>query len=242
MKEELVDALVLHTIEYKDSSKIVYLYSEKGHASMIARGVKKMKSPMKVLTQIGTMVNVAWHTNRQLATFKEGTLIDEYPYIHQDILAFTCLSHILELVRLTIHDDADHIVMFGFLKKILKYMEDKEDPEILSFIFELKLLYFLGHGLHLKTCTMCGSDKNLIFHPLSGGVLCENHREDLDVYPKEIIDIISKMYYIDLSSEKMPDVKEIDKALIRRILDEMYDDFVGVKTKSREIYRQLKHF
>ena len=40
----VMEAIVLNSIEYKDSSKILNLYTENGHKSVIAHGVKKLNS------------------------------------------------------------------------------------------------------------------------------------------------------------------------------------------------------
>jgi|GEM_PF-600893 DNA repair protein RecO (recombination protein O) len=237
-----VDAIVLQTVEYRDTSRIVYLYSKMGHANMIGKGVKQLHSPLRVMTQVGTMINVIWKGDERLHTLTEASLVEEYPNVHKDVLSFTWMSHILELVRLTIPKDANHEKMFAFLQRILFQMEQGVDAETLSLVFELKLLHFLGNGLHLKSCTVCNKTENLVFHPQSGGLICMDHSSGYDVYPEEIIKIISELYYIDVSKQPLPIISELNKALLRHILDEMYEDFVGVKTKSREIIRQLKQY
>ena len=138
---EAIEAIVLKSLDYEDSSKILYLYTEKGLQSIIAHGVKKMNSINRFLSQGGTLIKVSF-SRGEFPSMKEGELLNDYPKIKEDVLAYAYLNHIMELVNNTISEDSDHKKMFDFLKRLLLLFNNGSNPEILSFIFELKLLYF----------------------------------------------------------------------------------------------------
>ena len=236
---DTIDAIILHTIDYKDSSKILYVYTSKGHHSFIAHRVKKMNNSMRFLSQPGTRVKV--NTSKgSLKSLKEAELIDEYHHIKEDVNAFLFMSHIMDLVRNVVDDHADHQKMYQFLIKLFDLMENGKDPEILSFIFELKLLYFIGYGLHFKSCIHCNNNENLVFSPTSGGLLCSEHNSEVgEIFTYDIYHPLAACYYIDISTENLPVVSKDIRVQIRHILDIMYDDFVGYKTKSRKIIKQF---
>ena len=146
---EMNEAIVLRSLDYKDSSKILYLYTEKGLTSVIAHGVKKMNSQFRVLSQAGNLISLSMSQSK-FPSLKDGVLINEFETLRKDLFAFTYVSHILELINNTIPEDSNHLKMFLFLKKIFFKMNDGIDPETLSFIFELKLLYFLGYGFNFS--------------------------------------------------------------------------------------------
>jgi DNA repair protein RecO (recombination protein O) len=238
----LEKAIVLHSIDYKDSAKLLYLYTEKGQKSCQVYGVKKMKSKYRYLAQNGTVVNVEL-TNAALPSLREAELISDYPIIKQDIIAYTYMNHIMELVRSVISDDLNHHKMMKFLEKIFSLMNEEKDPETLTFIFELKLLYFIGYGLNFKGCSICDLNEFLVFHPSNGGLICSSHlqyREE--AFPKEIYLQLKNLYYIDLDKQEVPQINDLDKRMIRHILDLLFDEFVSFKTKSRGILKQLKKY
>jgi DNA repair protein RecO (recombination protein O) len=55
-------AFVLNSLDYKDSSRILYLYTEKGHISVIAHGVKKLNSINRFLSQNGNLIKLSIST------------------------------------------------------------------------------------------------------------------------------------------------------------------------------------
>lgn len=238
----LTKAFVLNSIDYKDSGKIIYLYTNNGHLSTQVYGVKKLNSTFRYLAQNGTLLNVSV-TNAKLPTLKEAELINDYERIKKDLIKYTYMNHIMELVRNTISDDLNHPKMMQFLEKLFFKMNQNSDEEILTSIFELKLLYFLGYGLQFKGCSLCDDDEDLVFHPSNGGLVCRKHLLFQDTYyEKEIYQILIQLYYIDLDKDQLPNITPNQKRIIRQIIDGLYDEFVGFKTKSSKIIKQLQKY
>lgn len=239
----VIDAYVLHQVSYKDSSKILYLYSNQGHHTVIAHGVKKMNSINRFLSQVGNLIRCDITINKDMSPLRDGELLADYEPIKQDVMRYTYMTHILQLVRNTISPDLDHPKMMQFLDKLFTKMEAGEDEEVLTFIFELKLLYFLGHGLHLHGCTMCDEADDLVFHVSSGGLVCKHHLHPTETY----YDIatyrqLMTLYYIDITKGELLSLEPNDRVRIRHIIDLLFNEFVGYKTKSREILTQLKKY
>jgi len=239
---DIDSAIVLHNIDYKDNSKILYLYTNFGHKSVIAHGVKKLNNINRFLSQNGTEIKCTI-TSGTFPSLRDGELLEEYANIKQDIVAYTYMNHIMELVRHTISDDLDHQKMYQFIQKVFRMMNDGYDSEILSFIFELKLLFFLGNGLHLQACAECGTTENLRFHISSGGLVCPEHLEmNQQVYGEDIYSILQNLYYIDVDKNIFPSIESNVRIIIRHIIDLLYVEFVGFSSKSREILTQIKKY
>lgn len=238
-----IEAYVLHQVNYKDTSKILYLYSDQGHHTVIAHGVKKLNSINRFLSQVGNKIRLDINPDKDMSSLQDGELIEDYEPIKHDIMRYTYMSHILQLVRNTISADLDHPKMMKFLDKLFYMMEDGVDEELLTFVFELKLLFFLGHGLHLHGCTMCDKDQDLVFHINSGGLVCQSHLHPSDThYDSDTYHSLMVLYYIDITTTPLPEFTPNDRVRIRHIIDLLYDEFVGYRTKSREILRQLKKY
>jgi DNA repair protein RecO (recombination protein O) len=157
--------------------------------------------------------------------------------------AYTFVSHILELVIHTIDDQNDHPKMFDFLRRLLRLYQEDYDPELLSFIFELKLLYFLGYGLRFTGCSLCQENNHLVYHIGSGGLVCKSHLDAFtDSYEEDVYTLIKDLYYTDINDLKFPQIDKNKRIIIRHILDVTYADFVSYQSKSRQILKQIKKY
>ncbi len=238
----MIEAIVCRSLDYKDSSKILYLYTESGTMSVIARGVKKLKSINRFLSQVPNVI-LFDKTKGQFPTLKEGELKQEFPNIELDIESFTFVSHILELTVNVIDQENDHPKMYDFLKRLLSKFNEGFDPEILSFIFELKLLHFLGNGIRFKSCSICDENRNLVYSIRYGGVVCKRHLEPLEEHFDEAIyQKIFSLYYMDINHFKQPDLSKNERIMIRHIIDTTYTDYISYRTKSRGIIKQIKKY
>jgi len=239
---EMIEAIVLRSLDYKDNSKILYLYTNKGLVSVIAHGVKKMNSPFRVLSQTGNYIQIAY-SKGDFPSLKEGSLIDEYSNLRNDLFSYTYFTHILELVNNTIPEDSNHPKMFQFIKKIATKLNEGIDAETISLIFELKLLYFLGYGLNLKQCNICNLQEDLVFSVEHGGLVCRNHLSlQQNSYDQDMTQVISILYGIDLDQQTVPVLDKNRKVIIRHIVDLLFNDYLGYKTKSRSIIEQFQKY
>lgn len=238
----IMEAIVLSSIEYKDSSKILNLYTRYGHKSVIAHGVKKLNSKNRFLSQHCTLIR-ANINDKKLPSLSEGELVDDFPTIKKDLYTYSYMSHILELVKNTISDESDHEKMYNFLKRLLRKVENGLSADIASFIFELKLLHFIGYGLNFRKCNTCGKTEDLEFHVSSGGLTCKEHLdENIHTYGSEVYLVLKELYYLDIDKPIKIDFDETSKVIVRHIIDVLFDEFISFKTKSMKIIKQIEKY
>lgn len=239
---DIEKAFVLNSLDYKDNSKILYLYSPNGHQSVIAHGVKKLNSINRFLSQNGNLISLSISKGK-FPSLKEGHLVKEYENIKKDIYKYTYMNHIMELVRNVVSDDMNHQKMFQFLEKLFSKMDEGVAADVLSYIFELKLLFFVGYGLNFTKCNVCTDDEDLVFNPSSGGLTCRKHLNFNDPsYGPDIYRILKALYMIDITTSVVPEIDNPSKAIIRNIMDLLYDEFISFKTKSRSIIKQIEKY
>lgn len=237
-----IEAIVLNGVEYKDSSKILNLYSKHGHISVMAHGVKKHNNLNRFLSQNCTIIKLD-HPQKPLSALKDGSLIEEFKNIKIDPLAYAYMNHMMELVQHVVNEDADHQKMYSFIKRLLYLVDDGADPEVISFIFELKLLFFIGYGLNFKSCSICDESNNLQFHVSSGGLVCADHiKQDIHTYGPDTYLVMKELYYLDIEQGVDVSVDDTNKIIIRHILDLLYAEFVSYRSKSLRIIEQLKKY
>ena len=238
---ERTEGIVCRVLDYKDSSKILYLYTEKGQRSIIARGVKKLSSSNRNLSQVGNIISFT-DSNKELSTLNDGELIHDLDNIHLDLEAFAYLSHILELLYFVVDQQSDHKKMYRFVVRLMKMMNASVDAEKLATIFELKLLHFLGYGLNFKGCQRCDSE-DLVFSISDGGLVCKRHMLPKSAtFDKDIYSKVQLFYYMDIDQYIDVLLTQNERIMIRHILDLLYEEFIGFVSKSRTILKQIKKY
>ena len=236
-----IEGIVCRVLDYKDSSKILYIYTKSGQKSIIARGVKKLSSLNRNLSQVGNIISFV-DSNKELATLRDGELIHDFEVIHLDLEAFTYASHMLELAYFTIDQHSDHKKMYHFIERLMKLMNQGIDAEIISIIFEMKMLHFLGYGLNFKGCTQCEND-DLVFSVSDGGLICKRHvMLKSATFDKQIYEKIKAFYFIDIDKFYKIELTQSERIMTRHILDLLYDEYIGYKSKSRSILKQIKKY
>lgn len=234
-----MEAYVLKTIDYKDNHKLVYFYTLEGIKSAIAYQTKKMTSKTRYLLQALTKVQVEF-SKGTLPSVKEVELIDDYQAIKEDLLTYTYALHILELIYGTVHEEDDHEKMLSFLHRLFSHMKEETSASY-CFVFELKLLHFIGYGLQFKACQVCGLQEHLHFHPSSGGVLCPEHIPGSMISAsEEETNLLKTLYFLDINTDQLPDISTKTRDKLRFLIDLLYEEFVGYKTKSLKIVKQLE--
>lgn len=238
---EKIEGIVCRVLDYKDSSKILYIYTKKGQRNIIARGVKKLSSLNRNLSQVGNIISFA-DSNKELATLTDGELIHDFESIHYDLESFAFLSHILELTYFVIDQQSDHQKMYNFLKRLANKMNEGFDSETASIIFELKLLHFLGYGLNFKGCSQC-DNIDLVFSVSDGGLICKRHAmPNSAVFDDQIYNKIKSFYFMNIDEYYNVELSHNERIMVRHILDLLYDEYIGYKSKSRSILKQIKKY
>ncbi len=229
--------IILKKINFKESSEIIYLYTETGLVGVLVHGSKTMKSPHLNLTKVLNHVKVII-SGKNLKVLRDGEVINNYSSIHSDLEKYTYLLHLAELIYYFSTHEHDHEKLYNFLIKILEQIKDKEEYIPYINMCELKLLYLLGVNPNLNSCMICQNTQNLVFSVKEGGVFCPDHLPDY-YYSNKVLAAVQKLYYFDLNKEQR---LEIDNSLlrdIRNVIDEYYDYHLNYHSKTRKMLKGL---
>jgi DNA repair protein RecO (recombination protein O) len=153
-------ALVLHSIRWSESSKIVHLFtSEKGCVKAIARGALRPKSPFR-----GTLENLnhievilAIKEGRGLQLVSQVSLLNPFSNVRENLEATAVAFAVSELLRAVVHENEASQPLFQFTIQILEDLNSPADrPVILLLIrYLLYLSEYLGFGWNLQVCSGC---------------------------------------------------------------------------------------
>ncbi len=210
MTLESTDALVVKTQKYRETSKIVTLYTRKlGKISVIAKGVRKTDSKLGGILEVINVVSTVFYykPSRNIQLLKECDLIDPFIKIRDDIEKTSVAFAILELLNRTIVEEEPNERLFFLLTEIMKNLNEG-DKNLMNFYwyFVLKILDILGFKINFQRCKGCGKNilpKEVYFIIEKGGVFCKGCSKrfdvDIDISP-ETFRILIKLQEISLSS------------------------------------------
>ncbi len=164
-----IEGIVLSSIDYKESSKIVYLYTTLGLISVKALQAKKIKSGELSFITTGNIVSFVM-TDNSLPSLVEYHLIASVFVLTDNIKKLTALSTILDILR-HLPNDSIHERIFKLAKNSILELKNNNEKKVLC-IFLIKMLYAFGVNPELKKCIKCSNTNLIDFVPKLGGALC----------------------------------------------------------------------
>lgn len=243
---EKVEGIVIRTTDYGESNKIVTLFTRgHGKVGMMARGAKKPKSRLVAVSQLFVYGMFLMQKSSGMATLQQGEIIDSFRDIREDLMLTAYCSYVVELTdRLTDNHERNPF-LFELLYQTLQYMNEGVDSQILTRIFEVKMLQVAGIAPQLDRCTYCQqAEGEFAFSFKEGGFIC--HRcYHLDPHHLKISQATAKLLrlfaYLDLKRLGQISVKQETKAELKQVLTTYYDHFSGLSLKSRRFLEQVEN-
>ncbi|MBN2540670.1 MAG: DNA repair protein RecO [Bacilli bacterium] len=232
---EYIEGLILKKLDYKESSQILYLYTDKGLMSVLVHGSRKVKSPYLNLTRVLNLVGL--HTSgKDLQTLRDGDVLEDFRDLKENIETFTYLQHILELVYHIAQHEHDHEKLYLFLLKILAKVKTTEAYIPYLNMVELKLLHLLGINPLFTSCTSCGKTDHLQFSVREGGMCCKEHYQGNEPrVSDECVKLMMKLYYYDLQAPTPIDYTEETLRELRGVIDRYYEYHLNFRSNSRKM-------
>ncbi len=177
------EAIVLNEIRYKDTSKILNLYTKKyGRISVMAQGAYKPKSTLIATTQSFSYSEFNLQKKGEFYYIYGVDLLNSFYGIRENMDRVFYGYYLLELMNKSTPIEEENEKLFLLLEKGLKILCDIKE-NYLKFIvsYELKFISFLGYRPYMNNCVICNNDENLNirFSFSEGGIICD------DCFPKD---------------------------------------------------------
>jgi DNA repair protein RecO (recombination protein O) len=173
-------ALVLNSIKWKESSKIVTLYSAGlGKTKVIARGAYKNNSvfsgKLESLQYLEAVILVK--ESRSLQILKEVELINAFNLIRTDLRRFPFGLSIIEIINQAFEDADSDEIFFDFVIEMILALSEIKSPSTVLLYFLLKLSSYLGFKPNFQNCasgdlTKCAGKVFLSMD--KGQIFCQN--------------------------------------------------------------------
>lgn len=178
------EAVVLKSMRYRETSKIVTLYTRRyGKLKVIAKGARQPKSKFGGLLEPITHVTAIFYRreNRDLHTLSQVDLQNGFFRIHADLDKLAAGLAVLDLANVVFHDEEENAPAFGLLTETLRVLDAAAaGPRPILLAFEVRLAALLGFQPQFRSCGVCGRDlpsngpeEAVMFDVAGGGFLCD---------------------------------------------------------------------
>lgn len=181
MALEKSEALVLRVLPFRDTSKILTVYSaDHGLVSLLAKGVRGPKPRFGAALELFAHIDLVYYekNSRDLQLLSQATLLEAHLPLGSSALRFAYGAAVLEflLKALTGHEPPGRLYPLSL--KTLSFLAEGPDDALPGVFraFEIKAVSFLGHRPELYLCVECGREvegmTRVGFSPLAGGMVC----------------------------------------------------------------------
>ncbi len=173
-------ALVIHSIRWHETSKIVTLYTkELGLIKVIARGVFRKNSPLAGRLETLNLINavISFKETRELQILTAADLLDSFTPLKSDLNRLPYALSIMESIQQVIHPGHKDEIFFDFCLQMIYAMIESKHPLLILWYFLLKLSSYLGFKPNFEQCTICqttGFKNGAYFILQKGGLVCPN--------------------------------------------------------------------
>lgn len=238
---EKYEGIVLSEVDYKENSKIInILTKEKGIIGVVARGTKQIKNNLSGVTSKLTYgyFHMRYKENG-LGTLIEVDVIDKFKNIRKSIDLTSYSLYLLELAYKGYKHDPNSKI-YELLIASLKKIDELYDYKVITMIFELKLLEYLGIMPVIDSCVSCGSKSDIItISSYRGGYICKKCHHDEPVCNIKTIKLLRMLYYVDVSKISKLEISDNIKKELNFFIDDYYDRYSGLYLKSKEFLKNL---
>lgn len=237
-----IEGIILSEVDYKESSKIInVLTKEYGIIGFIAKGTKKVNSPLTAVTSKLTYgyFHVKYKENG-LSTLMEVDVIDRFKNIKKDISMMSYSLYLLELSD-RVYKHSENNTIYDELIASLKKIDEGYDYQVITNIFELKMLDYLGIRPVVDECVNCGSKHDIVtISSYKGGYLCKNCARGEVIVNIKTIKLLRMFYYVDINKISKLEVSDSIKKELSRFIYDYYDRYSGIYLKSRDFLQSLE--
>jgi DNA repair protein RecO (recombination protein O) len=242
-----VEGIIIRTNDYGETNKIVTMFTrELGKVGVMARGARKPSSRLASVSQIFTYGSFLIQMGSGLGTLQQGESLSSMKYIKSDIIATAYASYIVELTDKGLEERKPNPYLFELLYQTLNYMNEGLDIEILTMIYEIKMLGMIGLFPHLNSCVHCGIPEGIFSFSIGeGGLLC-HQCEGKDIHRLKIssatVRLLRLFHAFDLNRLGNISVKEETKKELKNVISRFYEEHSGLILKSKRFLNQLQSF
>ena len=242
---EEVEGIVLYQRRHRERDFLVKIFTQRfGKIMFFVRGSKRQQGDIyQAIRPFTQAIFIADIRENGLSFLRTAKNVEKNHDLQIDIFKNAYATYIAGLIDAVIEDHIPDYNLYEFLRASLALIEEGYDPEVITNIVEVKLLQPFGVAPNFQHCALCGKTEGIFdFSDKYHGVLCSAHfMEDprrLHINPKAVH--LVRLYSV-IQLDKIGDVslKESTQAEIKKLIDHIYAESVGLQLKSKSFIDNL---
>ncbi|MDF2718732.1 MAG: repair protein RecO [Paenibacillus sp.] len=242
-----VEGIVIRSIDYGEGDKILTLFSkEAGKISIMARGAKKLKSRHSAIAQLFTYGEFNCYKTGSMGTLNNGEIWNAYHRLKEDIHKTAYAAYLMELTERMLGENERNAPLFEQLKAALDAMDEDKDLQIVTNIYEMKMLAIAGYMPELNECVSCGAQEGAMMLSVAmGGTVCSRCRHadpGALVVTEGTLKLLRLFLHMDIRRLGKTEVKDATKSQLKHCIRQLLDAHVDVKWKSRNFIDQMDKY
>lgn len=242
-----VEGIVIRSMDYGEGNKIVTLLTKtNGKVGVLIRGAKKVKSRHASLAQPFTYGEFVFFRTSGLGTLNSGEILDSHHTLREQLDLAAYASYVVELTDKALHEDESGAFLFEQLKACLTGLQEGKDMQIISHLYEMRILEASGYAPELDQCVSCESEQGPFrLSAPAGGVLCprcaskDPQATSLGDGAYKLLRLFRRM---DLRRLGAIQVKPETKLELKQAMRRLMDVHINIPLKSRSFLDQMDKF
>lgn len=175
--------LVLREVKYKEADRILTVLTENmGKITVKARGALRKSSKVAAATQLFAFSELTMFENKGRWSVNEGSTIEEFKGLRNDISALALASYFAECVEaLADEDRPDPGMLQLILNCLFALSNNMYSQEHIKTAFEMRLMRIAGYEPDLSGCAVCGEPEPTEprFSAQNGIICCRECRRNI---------------------------------------------------------------
>lgn len=235
--------MILYNRNFREDDKLVKIFTEQAGKRMffVKHAVNSKLSPV---IQPLTIANLLMKINDEgLSYIQDYQDVQSFNRINNDLFIMAYATYVAALADASIHDNQPDAALFAFLEKTLELMNQGLDYEILTNIFEIQILSRFGVSLNFHECVFCHrTGMPFDFSFKWNGLLCPEHyyqdERRSHLHPN-IPFLLNQFQSVEFETLETISLNKEIKQQLRHIIDQLYDEYVGIHLKSKKFIDSL---
>lgn len=242
---EEVEGIVLYNRKHRERDFLVKIFTKRfGKVMFFVRGSKKQLGDlMQSIQPFARATFIADIREGGLSFLRGSKDLETYRDLQTDIFKNAYATYICALADAALEDRVLNLQMYDLIEQSLHLLNEGYTPEVIANIIEVKFLRDFGVAPNLISCGVCQKTEGLFdFSDKYHGILCSEHfSEDprrLHMNPKAVH--LVRLYSV-IKLEKIGEIsiKSGTQSEIKRLIDHIYDQSLGLKLKSKKFIDNL---
>lgn len=155
------DGLVLREVHYKESDRILTLFTvAEGKITVKARGALRKSSHFGAATQQLTWSEFTLFQNKDKWSVNEATVKEGFDGLRTDFVALSLGSYIAECIdAMTLENEPEPELLQLALNTLYALSHNLYPQDKIKAAFELRLMALTGYTPDVRGCAVCGADQ-----------------------------------------------------------------------------------